>query len=421
MASDDDLYGGVLINSLVLDIGSSKILLGPGGDIVPCTKISPFYSTPKPTTKKAKIVNSNKTNVNTDSIFFVSTDEVSSTTKNSQIVNLDIFDSQLEDALKTIFLIKDDQIADLSKTPVLISEPADTKSAYKKGLARYFFEQKDVSGLYFKRSASLNAFSVGKTTALVVDSGHEQTSVSPVFDGFQIFSGTYSTSIAGHCFNKEIINKVEAANKDLIDENFIYSKAVETRNNKHKKELPTLSYLNYEKEKFANDLKINVSNQYKDIEWAENEDVSEYTLNDNVTTIKVTNNEIRKICFSLFGEIVGPDSKTFEGIQNMVINSVNDSDIEVRKELFGNIVVCGGSFKINGYKDRLEEELEGLGNNMSSVIKIKVSKNEHIDELENSCWIGGSILSSLGTFQSMWVAKKEYEEYGENVLDKKCY
>jgi actin-related protein len=35
-------------------------------------------------------------------------------------------------------------------------------------------------------------------------------------------------------------------------------------------------------------------------------------------------------------------------------------------------------------------------------------------------WIGGSILSSLATFQSMWVQKAEYDENGVNIVHQKC-
>jgi actin beta/gamma 1 len=33
-----------------------------------------------------------------------------------------------------------------------------------------------------------------------------------------------------------------------------------------------------------------------------------------------------------------------------------------------------------------------------------------------SVWIGGSILASFSMFQSMWISKAEYEEYGPNVV-----
>ena len=35
-------------------------------------------------------------------------------------------------------------------------------------------------------------------------------------------------------------------------------------------------------------------------------------------------------------------------------------------------------------------------------------------------WIGGSILSSLSTFQSMWISKAEYDESGPAIVHTKC-
>jgi actin-related protein len=37
-----------------------------------------------------------------------------------------------------------------------------------------------------------------------------------------------------------------------------------------------------------------------------------------------------------------------------------------------------------------------------------------------SAWIGGSILSSLSAFQSMWISKQDYEEVGPSVIYRKC-
>ena len=37
-------------------------------------------------------------------------------------------------------------------------------------------------------------------------------------------------------------------------------------------------------------------------------------------------------------------------------------------------------------------------------------------ERRYSVWIGGSILSSLKTFQRLWVSRKEYQEQGPGVI-----
>jgi actin len=42
-------------------------------------------------------------------------------------------------------------------------------------------------------------------------------------------------------------------------------------------------------------------------------------------------------------------------------------------------------------------------------------------ERRYSVWIGGSILSSLATFQQMWLSKEEYDESGPSICSRrKC-
>merc|ERR1712173_44230 len=42
-------------------------------------------------------------------------------------------------------------------------------------------------------------------------------------------------------------------------------------------------------------------------------------------------------------------------------------------------------------------------------------------ERKYSVWIGGSILSSLSTFQQMWISKQEYDESGPSIVHRKCF
>lgn len=67
-------------------------------------------------------------------------------------------------------------------------------------------------------------------------------------------------------------------------------------------------------------------------------------------------------------------------------------DVDVRKDLYGNIVLSGGSTMYNGIAERLNKEVVALA---PSTMKIKVIAPP---ERKYSAWIGGSILSSLSTF-----------------------
>lgn len=90
-------------------------------------------------------------------------------------------------------------------------------------------------------------------------------------------------------------------------------------------------------------------------------------------------------------------------------------DVDVRKDLYGNIVLSGGTTMYPGIAERLNKEVVALA---PSSMKIKVVAPP---ERKFSVWIGGSILASLSTFQSMWITKAEYDESGPGIVHRKCF
>lgn len=89
-------------------------------------------------------------------------------------------------------------------------------------------------------------------------------------------------------------------------------------------------------------------------------------------------------------------------------------DLDIRKDLYGNIVMSGGTTMYNGIgmsfyllplhkdmantivADRMQKEITALA---PSSMKVKIVSPP---ERKYSVWIGGSILASLSTFQQMW-------------------
>ena len=90
-------------------------------------------------------------------------------------------------------------------------------------------------------------------------------------------------------------------------------------------------------------------------------------------------------------------------------------DIDIRKDLFNNIVMCCGTTMFPGIPERLSKEVTALA---PSTMKIKVVAPA---ERKFLVWIGGSILSSLSTFQTMWITKAEYQETGSTIVHRKCF
>ena len=97
-------------------------------------------------------------------------------------------------------------------------------------------------------------------------------------------------------------------------------------------------------------------------------------------------------------------------LQKLVHNSLTQIlDIDLRKELSSNIIVTGGASLFPNLDKRLSAELSKV---LPSSNKYKVIASKNSVENRYSAWIGGSILSSLGSFQQLWLSKKEYEECG---------
>ncbi len=94
----------------------------------------------------------------------------------------------------------------------------------------------------------------------------------------------------------------------------------------------------------------------------------------------------------------------------MLFNVIMSCDVDIRKDLYANVVLEGGGSLFEGLLERLEKELHAFA---PSTMRIKVVAPP---ERKYSVWIGDSILVSLSTFQQMWVAKSEYDESGPSIV-----
>ena len=111
-------------------------------------------------------------------------------------------------------------------------------------------------------------------------------------------------------------------------------------------------------------------------------------------------------------EMVGVESP---GIHNLIHNTVQKCDIDVRRDLYHNCLLSGGSTCFEGLPQRLLRELQALS---PPSCKVRVTSPP---ERRYSVWIGGAILAALPTFQNMWISKDLYEEVGPDIVHKMCF
>ena len=109
-----------------------------------------------------------------------------------------------------------------------------------------------------------------------------------------------------------------------------------------------------------------------------------------------------------------PDDKhTIPALVQAALSSV---DADQRAALLNQVVLTGAGSMIERLPERIMQELSALYPNP----RVRVHTSNSYTDRKFGAWIGGSVLASLGTFHQMWISKKEYEEHGASIVDKRC-
>merc|ERR1712127_544687 len=103
------------------------------------------------------------------------------------------------------------------------------------------------------------------------------------------------------------------------------------------------------------------------------------------------------------------------GIQDLAFRAIMCCDVDIRKDLYSNVVLSGGTSLFQGIGERLTKDLTSLA---PSSMRVRVTAPP---ERKYSTWIGGAILASLSTFQESLITKGDYDETGPSVVARKCF
>lgn len=111
-----------------------------------------------------------------------------------------------------------------------------------------------------------------------------------------------------------------------------------------------------------------------------------------------------------------PPPSPSQTIGALLQSSLSQVDVDLRPHLVGNVVITGGSSLYQGFPERLSQEVQAIYPGM----RVRIHAPPQAVERKFASWIGGSILASLGTFHQMWISRKEYEEHGPGIVEKRC-
>ncbi|XP_071701503.1 actin-related protein 4-like [Rutidosis leptorrhynchoides] len=434
------MYGGDEVSAIVVDLGSHTCKAGYAGEDAPkavfpsvigaidqmevdendnSEKNTGAVTDPKSKGKRKLYVGSSALGYRRDHM------EVLPSIKDGIVTDWDIVESIWDHAFRECLLV------DPKEHPMLLAEPSSNTQQQREKTSELMFEKYQAPALFLAKNAVLTSFASGRATSLVVDSGGGSTTVAPVHDGYVLQKAVLSSPIGGEFLTDCLIKSLESKGVKIRPR---YSfKRKEIRPGEFQAvdvDYPntTESYRQYCQREIASDIKECVcrapDTPYDDVSYS-NIPMTSYELPDG-QTIEIGSDRFKTpdVLFnpSLVKTIPGMESSAViatsaRGLPQMVIESINKCDVDIRRELFSGILLAGGTSSMQQLKERLEKDLQ---EESPQAARVKVLASGNSTERRFSVWIGGSILASLGSFQQMWFSKSEYEEHGCSYIQRKC-
>ena len=272
----------------------------------------------------------------------------------------------------------DMSITEIKEHPVLIAEPLLNPQENRRNIAKVLFDTYKIEQIFFASQPILSLFSTSSTSGAVLESGDGVTQSCIIYEGYTIPGSFKRINLGG----KEVTEYLQY---------LLNKKGLELRNS----------------DGFQITKKI--KEELCEICSPENENKLEpknYTLPDD--SILEIGDERRLAPEILFNPLIR--EYEYPGIQEILAESINKTNVDLKLQLYGSILLSGGNTNIKGMKERIYKEIKKLAPNKAK-IRLHTPSNP-----ENCCWIGGNIISSLEISKEMWISVKEYMEKGENIL-----
>ncbi|KAE8137264.1 actin-1 [Aspergillus pseudotamarii] len=264
------------------------------------------------------------------------------------------------------------------ESPVLLTEPPLNPKADREKTTQIMFEKFEVPAFYISIGALLALHASGRTTGLSVDCGHGSIDCVPVYEGSALPHAILRADLGGNEVTEYLANRLggNTFSSDIFSDMkekhcYVAPDSQEPQGNiQHSYELPDGQIIEMGAEVFR---------------------APEVLFQPATIDLQM------------------------EGIHEMAYNSIFKCDLDIRRDLYGNVVLSGGSSMLPGMTDRLLHELRSLSPPRMKVNVVAPPEREYLT------WIGGSMLASLSTFQDLWVTKEAYDESGPSVVHRKCY